>query len=288
MSTYPVRSHMRFSIRRILTSAWIALVSLVAFNGRMALAQGCPPSRFTTPTLGSLGGSGGDIYLPGGVWQLGFAYRDVNSNELIVGHHPRNDLAPGGIGSFVHSQSMNISLVYGVTDRLSLTLNAPFSKGSVEAGYADGLRHTNSSAGLGEISVSTSYWLRNAQAFRPGGNVAIGFGVKAPTGKKDVQGTFWKADGTSVPFPVVPTIELGDGSWGVVLNAKAFQPVMERSYVYGGDAPKVRPKKTTNVMRSPVSTVPWSAPDSWDANIGVSTIGSTTLGLSVDLGAVAY
>ena len=279
---------MRFSIRRILTSAWIALVSLVAFNGRMALAQGCPPSRFTTPTLGSLGGSGGDIYLPRGIWQLGFAYRDVNSNELIVGHHPRNDLAPGGIGSFVHSQSMNISLVYGVTDRLSLTLNAPFSKGSVEAGYADGLRHTNSSAGLGEISVSTSYWLRNAQAFRPGGNVAIGFGVKAPTGKKDVQGTFWKADGTSVPFPVVPTIELGDGSWGFVLNAKAFQPVMERSYVYGGGSYTLVPKKTTNVMRSPTSTVPWSAPDSWDANVGVSTIVSSALGLSMNIGGLAY
>jgi hypothetical protein len=254
----------------------------------MLSAQGCAPSRFTSPSLGALGGSGGDIYLPRGVWQLGLGYRYVNSDQLIVGHEARNDLAPGGIGSFVHSQSLNISLVYGVTDRLSLTLNAPVSRGSVETGYADGLRHTNSSAGLGDLSASASYWLRNAQAFQPGGNVAIGFGVKAPTGKKDIQGTFWKADGTSIPFPVVPTIQLGDGAWGFVVNTKAFRPVMERSYLYGGGSYTLVPKKTTGVMRSPTSTVPWSAPDSWDANVGLSTIVSSAMGLSVNFGALAY
>jgi len=276
------------SLSRTRTVALVGLLGIVAFDGRAALAQGCVPSRFTSPALGSLGGSGGDIYLSGGTWQVGLAYRDVNSNQLIVGHRVRNDLAPGGIPSFVHSQSLNVSLVYGVTDRLSVTLNAPVSRGSLELTYADLNRHENTSSGLGEISISTSYWLRPAQALQPGGNVAIGFGVKAPTGSNDVGGTFWKADGTSVPFPVPPAIELGDGGWGFVVSTKGFRPVMERSYLYGGGSYTFNPRKTTDVVKSPGSTLHWAAPDTWEGSAGVSTLVSSALGLSVNLGALAY
>src|SRR5205823_10176026 len=128
---------------------------------------------------------------------------------------------------------------------------------SLQLTYSDLQRHENTSSGLGEMSVSANYWLRQAQALQPGGNVAIGFGVKAPTGRNDVGGTFWKADGTSVPFPVAPAIELGDGGWGFVMSTKAFRPVMERSYVYGGGSYTFNPRKTTDVVRAPGSTVHW-------------------------------
>ena len=281
---------MRLSISlwRTRMLALAGLLSLVAFDGRIALAQGCVPSRFTSPALGALGGDGGDIYLSSGTWQVGFAYRGFYSNQLIVGRSARNDLAPGGIPSFVHAQSLSASLVYGVTDRLSVTLNTPMSRGRLETAYPDGQRHENTSAGLGEISVSTSYWLRNAQPLQPGGNVAVGFGVKAPTGRNDVGGTYWKADGTAVPFPVAHAIELGDGGWGFVMSTKAFRPVMERSYVYGGGSYTFNPRKTTDVVRAPGSTVHWAAPDTWEANAGVSTLVSSALGLSANLGVLAY
>jgi hypothetical protein len=265
-----------------------SFLSLVAFDGRIVWAQGCVPSRFTSPALGALGGTGGDIYMSAGTWQLGFGYRDFLSNQLIVGREARNDLAPGGVPSFVRVQSLSVSLVYGVTDRLSVTLNAPVSRGSLELTYPDGQRHENTSSGLGEMSVSMSYWLRNAQPLQPGGNVAVGFGVKAPTGKNDVGGSFWRADGTSVPFPVAPAIELGDGGWGFAVSTKAFRPVMERSYVYAGGSYVFNPRKTTDVVRSPGSTVHWAAPDTWDANAGVSTLISSALGLSANLGVLAY
>src|SRR5947209_592184 len=118
-------------VRRTRMSGLAGLLTLAAAGERIALAQGCVPSRFTSPALGSLGGTGGDIYLPSGTWQVGLAYRYVSSNQLIVGHRVRNDLALGGIPSFVHSQLMNLSLVYGVTDRLALTLNAPLARGSL-------------------------------------------------------------------------------------------------------------------------------------------------------------
>lgn len=266
----------------------VGVLSLTPCSVRIARAQGCLPSRFTTPALGGLGGAGGDVYLPAGVWQVGWAYRGFSSDQFIVGHRVRNDLGTGGSPSIVHSQLLNMSLVYGVTDRLSVTFNAPVTHGTHSALYPDHEWHENSAAGLGEMSVSSSYWFRDARALQPGGNVAIGLGVKAPTGRNNVEGKVWKADGTSVPFPVVPAIELGDGGWGFVVSTKGFRPVRERSYLYGGGSYTLNPKKTTNIVRTPGSTTPWSVPDTWDANAGVSTLVSSTIGLSVNLGALAY
>jgi len=279
-----MRLSMSFPRPTMLTLASV----LAAFAARSAVAQGCLPSRFTSPALGSLGGAGGDIYVPAGTWQVGFAYRYVNSNQLIVGHQARNDLAPGGIPSFVHSQLLNVSLVYGVTDRLALTLNAPMARGSLELTYPDGQRHRNTAAGLGEMSASASYWLKSAHPLDPGGNVAIGVGVKAPTGSNDVAGTFWKADGTSISFPVAPAIELGDGGWGYVLSTKGFLPVFERSYVYGGGSYTFNPRTTTDVVKAPGSTLHWAVPDTWEASAGLSTFLSSALGLSANVGVLAY
>jgi hypothetical protein len=269
-------------------SAFVGLLSIVAFDAPLARAQGCAPSRYTSPTLGALAGGDGDIYLSKGTWQLGLGYRYVSSDQLIVGRGPRNDLAPGGNPSKVHSQSLTTSFVYGVSDRLSLAVSAPISRGRLEFTYPDGLRHQNTSAGLGEVSVAANYWLRNAHALQPGGNVAVSLGVKAPTGKNDVSGTFWKADGTSVDFPVNQAIELGDGGWGYIVGVKGFRPLFERSYLYGGGTYIVNPKKITDVARSPGSPVRWAAPDTWDASAGLSTLVSTPLGLTLNLGALAY
>ena len=283
-------SEVRMQLPKTWRTIFFTLAILLSMSvfASFARGQGCAPSRFTSPSLGALGGGDGDIYLAEGTWQLGLGYRYVSSNQLIVGHGPRNDLAPGGNPSIVHSQSMTASLVYGITDRLSLALSAPISRSSLETTYPDGLRHQNSSAGLGEMSIAASYWLRNAQPLQPGGNVAVSLGVKAPTGKNDVSGTYWKADGTSVSFPVNQPIELGDGGWGFIVGVKGFRPVMERSYLYGGGSYILNPKQTTSVARAPGSPVDWAAPDTWDASAGVSTLVSTSLGLSLNVGAVAY
>src|SRR5207237_10756886 len=137
----------------------------------------------------------------------------------------------------------------------------------------DGQRHTNIDAVAWEVSVFTSYWLRNAQALQPGVNVALGLGVKVPTGKNYVGGTFWKADGTSVPFPVNLPLQLGDGSWGLILGVKGFRPVMVRSYLYGSGTYTANPKKTKDVVRSPGSTVHMASADTWDASEGGNTFG---------------
>ena len=123
----------------------------LVIHGNVALAQGCAPSRFT-----SVLGREGDVYLSQTSWRLGVGYGYYHSDEFIVGHSVRNDLAPNGKPSIVTSRSIFASLTYAVSDRVSLTLGVPFLSGNHETNYADGQRHQNTAVGLGEISLSAS------------------------------------------------------------------------------------------------------------------------------------
>jgi hypothetical protein len=257
-----------FSGRAPARAGALAVVLLGAMRAEPTWAQGCVPSRFTTPAVGALG----DIYLQRGTWQVAFAFRSLRSDELIVGKRVRNDLAPSGQPAMVNNESLNTSASYGVTDRLSVTVNVPLQQGMHEAFYADSLRHRNSSSGLGDISVAASYWLRSAEALRPGGNVAVGLGVKIPTGGHDDEGRSWRAD----------------GSWGVIANAKGFQPVGERTYLFAGGSYTMNPRKTTSVLRSPGTTVFWSSPDTWEGSAGGNVRVSSGLGLSLTFAGMFY
>lgn len=257
--------------RRLLLSP---LLGLLVGGPQAAVGQGCAPIR----VAGNVPGTEGDIYLRRHTWQVSAAYRLLSSNHLIQGHE---DMGPSSV---VHSQALFTGLRYGVTDRLALSLSVPFSHGSHETSYPDGQQHTNRATGLGDVSLSATYWLFNANALRPGGNLAIGFGVKIPTGKNDVEGTWWNADGTTIAWPVHQSIELGDGGWGLILRSEGFRPLWSRVYLYGGGSYTLNPRRTSEVVRSPGSPQHWAVPDTWDAFAGVAAAFWAEQGLVARLG----
>lgn len=237
-------------------------------------AQGCAPARFAA----AVPGTEGDIYLDRATWQVGLTYRRFSSNRLIQGHE---DMGPS---NEVRSQAVFTSLTYGVSKQLALSLNVPFAHGAHIATYPDGLKHENTATGLGDISVTASYWLLDASSLRPGGNLGIGFGVKAPTGRNDAEGTWWNADGSTISWPVHQSIELGDGGWGVILRAQGFQPLTSSIYLYAGGSYTLNPRKMTDVVRSPGSQQRWAVPDVWDASTGLSLAVLPSQGLTARLG----
>ena len=239
-----------------------------------AVAQGCAPVRFA----GSVPGTEGDIYLRRHTWQVSLTYRQLSSNRLIQGH---DDMGPSSV---VRTKALFSSVTYGVSDRLAVTLSLPFSHGSHDTMYPDGQRHTNRATGLGDVSISAAYWLFNANALRPGGNLAVGFGLKLPTGANDVSGTWWNADGSTIAWPVHQSIELGDGGWGFSLRVQGFQPVRSRLYLYGGGSYMFNPRRTTEVVRTPGSPQRWAVPDTWDATAGLVATLWPVQGLSARLG----
>lgn len=237
-------------------------------------AQGCAPARFAA----AVPGTEGDIYLRRQTWQLGVAFRHLTSNRLIQGHV---DMGPS---STVKSQALFTSVTYGVTDRLALALRVPMVHGSHTTSYPDGLRHENTATGVGDISLVASYWLFNANPLRPGGNLGVGLGFKAPTGNHDAEGTWWNADGTTIPWPVHQSIQLGDGGWGLIARAQGFQPLSSTIYLYGAGSYMLSPRQTTDVVRTPGSPQHWAVPDLWDASVGLAAAVWPDQGFSVRLG----
>jgi hypothetical protein len=239
------------------------------------------PMRIATQVLGGQG----DVYLARGTWQVGLAYRGSGSSHNIQGNQVQDSLQPHGQATVVRSDAMNLSLAYAVSDRLALTLNVPFSQNSHTRYYADDVRHRNTSSGLGEVSFIANYWLRAAQALQPGGNLAIGIGLKAP-GRNDVAGTWWNKAGVASAFPVHPSIQLGDGGWGIIVQTQAFQPIVSRLYLYAAGSYTLSTKDTTDVLRAPPPAKPvyYGVPDVWDARAGASLVLWPDKGLSTSLG----
>jgi hypothetical protein len=247
---------------------------------RNASAQGCMPIRFISPVVGGQG----DVYLQRHTWQVGVAYRHLTSDQHIVGTQVRNDLGPGGQASFIENSSIAFSVAFAPSDRLSLALNVPFAQGSESRIYPDSKRHQTTAAGLGDVNLIATYWLRNT-GLQPRGNLAVGLGIKAPTGSYHAEGYFWDKTGASVRFPVGIPIQLGDGGWGLILQIQGFQPIFPRSYVYAASSYTANPRKVTDVVRSPGSPIHFGVPDTYSARLGVATSLGPGQGISLSLGA---
>jgi len=240
------------------------------------------PVRFISPSLGgsSLGGFGGP--LKARQWEVGLAYRHLGADQWFVGTEVREASAPFGQPLFLNISSLDASVSYGVTDRVSLTLTLPFSRGTHSRFYADGKRHKVKASGLGDVSLVGNVWLRNP-AKHPDGNFALGLGLKTPSGDNGVIDDFFLANGSVIRSPVDQAIQLGDGGVGMVLQAQAFQRLVNRvsGYFYGWYL--LTPRERTGVP-SPLPGVPLSVPDVYSFRPGLTYELRPKRGLSMSLG----
>lgn len=243
-----------------------------------ASAQGCMPIRFISPVVGGQG----DVYLTRHTWQVGLSYRRLASDQFVVGREVRNDLGPGGQAPSIRNNSIAVSVAYALSNRLSVTASLPFTEGKEARIYPDNQRHGTSAAGPGDANVVATLWLRGT-GLEPRGNLAVGFGFKAPTGSNHAEDDFWNKNGTIVRFPVNQSIQPGDGGWGLIFEIQGFQPIFSRTYLYAAGSYIANPRKVTDVARAPTNPALWGVPDTYDARAGVSTrVGQ---GIALSLGA---
>lgn len=234
------------------------------------------PVRFTSPSLGGQRQS----FVGAGEWQVGLAYRHLGADKWFVGTELYEQYAPFGQPLYLDISSLDVSIAYGITDRVSLTLAIPFSYGTHSRFYIDNARHKVKASGLGDISLAGNAWLLEPLS-HPNGNVALGVGIKTPSGNNKVSDDFFFPD--SVPQrPVDQSIQLGDGGWGVLLQVQAFQRVATRASAYLFGSYLLSPQQTTDVI-SPYPGVPLSVPDVYSARAGLA-YALTAPELSVSLG----
>ena len=127
---------------------------------------------------------------------------------------------------------IDVSLSYGFTARWTATLDLPYidAERSSVFEHTDGQRHSMRSSGLGDIRLVTDCWLFDPHQHMDG-NIALGIGVKAPTGDDKASDTSHRATGP-VHRPVDQSIQPGDGGWGMILQLQAYQKIYQHLYGY--------------------------------------------------------
>jgi hypothetical protein len=177
-------------------------------------------------------------------------------------------------------------LAYAFNDRIRARVSIPFSRGSLTRTWADRQEHSQKTSGIGDISVQGEGWLLNPRTHERG-NIAIGLGLKAPTGSHTKQSQFFLATGP-VDFPADQTIQPGDGGWAILTQLQAFRQLNDRISRYGVGSYMVSPKDQTELKGSPgpgPTFFNWSVPDVYSLRTGAAFNVLPEQGLSLSLGA---
>jgi hypothetical protein len=270
MPPVPVRARRR----------WLALSVPLAIIAAPAVThgQGCMPLRFTSPSLGGQATS----FLRPHEWQVGVGARRVGTHRFFVGTEETESAAPGGQPLRLGLNSLDLSLAYGLSDRTSVTLAVPFSYSTASNLHPDGLRHTSSAAGLGDISVMANYWIL-APTAHPFSNVQAGLGVKTPTGSNHKTDDFFAPNGSVSQQPVTQTLQTGDGGFAVLFQLQAFEQIAPSLSLYQSGLYSASLKEHTDVRFPPTGTNE-AVPDVYSARLGLAVAALPSRGLSVSLG----
>lgn len=258
----------------------VFVVASLSLAPAPAASQGCEPIRFTVPI--SLGAEG-EAYQPRHEWKATLAYRRLLSNEWFVGTEENSGLAPGGSAPVFRIHTGIFDLSYAVSERVSVRMSVPFSTGSFTRIWADGKEHTQRASGVGDISTQAEVWVLEPRSHE-GGNVALGLGLKAPTGSHSKPSQFFLGSGP-VEFPADQTIQPGDGGWAILSQIQMFRQVGERASLYAFGSYMISPKDQSDIRGAPASNaLPWSVPDVYSTRTGVAISVLPDDGLSASLG----
>jgi hypothetical protein len=237
------------------------------------------PIRFTSPSLGGHR----QVVLGDREWEFGLSYRRLTADDWFVGSEITPSAAPGGRPNRFNINTVDLSLAYGVTSRLSLRLTVPLTTGTNSRIHPDGVRHETSATGLGDINLIGSYWLLDPGTHLAG-NVNLGLGLKAPTGSSSVEDDFGLASGV-IQFPVHPGLQPGGGGWGILVEAQAYQRLSGglSGYIYG--AYQLSPQVATEIRFTPTAPTSFlSVTDVYHARAGLAYALVPQTGVSLSLG----
>jgi len=163
---------------------------------------------------------------------------------------------------------LNVDVLYGVTDRLSLDLTVPFASGSgsVMAGTPASHRvYEYRASGLGDISFQAEYWLSNPSKISKIAG-SVGLGIKAPTGSDEVKGTVFSAAG-DVERPIDEAFQLGTGGWEVLLRAQGTAKIAGPFYAYASGYYGLSLNEKTDVIQAGSLR---GVPDTYSGRLGVA------------------
>ncbi|MCB0663562.1 MAG: transporter [Saprospiraceae bacterium] len=277
----------------------ILVVAILSTFSNQIFSQGCVAIRNMSCSSGMPGsGNQASLFNPG-EWQVQLGYRHFKSFRHFRGDHEEANRVEEGTEVINHFNSFDFGLSYAVNGRLSLTATLPLVfndrsslyehyGNSVESNPARARFHTQSS-GIGDLRVGASYWLIDPMKYHKG-NIALGLGIKAPTGDYGVTDEFHKLDDEGNDYtivqPVDQSIQLGDGGWGINMELQGFHTLFKYTSMYFNAFYLSNPKNHNGVLRranaDPEDSFNYfSVPDQFGARLGFNVSPLPHFGISL-------
>ena len=269
-------------MRKILLSSGLILS---IFNG---FSQGCIAVRHMACASGRV--NNGASSMVSDQWQFTAGYRYLHSYKHFVGKEEQKQRVAEGTDVRNWSNSFDFGLTYAVNDRLNIALNVPYNenkRSSLYEHYGNAIetnperkRHFTYSKGVGDIRLSSSYWILDPKTHLKG-NFSIGLGIKAPTGDANVQGDFFKLDKNKKEYivrkSVDQSIQLGDSGWGGSIEIQGYQAVFKNATLYYNGFYLFSPKVVNELTNL-------SVPDQFAARLGLNYNVLPKKGIALSLG----
>ncbi|MGB4899682.1 MAG: hypothetical protein WBP00_02835 [Saprospiraceae bacterium] len=211
-------------------------------------AQGCIAVRHMACATGGM--SHGPIGTTNTAEQKGqviftTGYRFLHSYKHFVGTEEQPERVALGTNVINDSHSFDFGLSYALTNRWSLAINLPYNNNSRSSLYEhygnsleanpNQLRFKTHSSGIGDLRLTATRWMVDpTKAVK--GNIALGLGIKAPTGNGATKDDFHKLDKEKKDYLVNKfvdqSIQLGDGSWGFNVELQGYQSIFKNASLY--------------------------------------------------------
>jgi hypothetical protein len=213
-----------------LRGLFLGFLLLGSANDR-ASAQGCVASP-NNPCSVLIPGDFTESMSMAHKWIASVDYRFYESGRHFVGDVEQPQRMRLGNNVINDVSSFDVTATYGFSDRLSATVIFPFIYADRSSLYEHDFihRHTMHAGGLGDIRAVGDFWLLDPTVHMEG-NLALGAGLKLPTGDDQAADTSFRATGP-VLRPVDPSIQPGDGGWGIILELQGFQKIYGNLFAY--------------------------------------------------------
>jgi peroxiredoxin len=168
-------------------------------------------------------------YSQAGETQINISTRNLRSSDHYNGtvEQVARQTADTYVVNLQHMVDVSVSRSF--TERFSMNVGVPFINSSwgipmpLSGGRAT--RVDQVGRGIGDISVSGRAWVLPTDRFTSG-NIAVGVGLKMPTGNSSAKATFPNISGTNPQLkPVDQSVQPGDGGWGLTMDLSGFKRI---------------------------------------------------------------
>ena len=253
------------------------VITLFFTAQQLVQAQGCVAIRHFSTCDGNAHSS---AILHKGDLLVSSSYRYFRSFRHFRGTEEEPDRIANSTEVVNYSHALDLGFSYGLMDRLYLSATLPLVYNKRSSLYEHGRteRHSTFSSGLADMRIGAGYWLLSEES-HPLQNIALGLGVKIPTGDAAATDEFQNVgpNGEAEVRPVDQSIQPGDGGWGIILDFQGYQNITGDLSLYANGFYMLNPKETngTRTYRETLSPILenesiMSVPDQFSVRGGLS------------------